>query len=82
MTVESGGPLLPEDKISELTQPFRRLDDRTGSDEGAGLGLSIVAAITTAHHGTLELHGRPEGGLRVVVTLPRATDATQTGRPQ
>ena len=82
MTVESGGPLLPEDKISELTQPFRRLDDRTGSDEGAGLGLSIVAAITTAHHGTLELRGRPEGGLRVVVTLPHATDATQTGRPQ
>jgi signal transduction histidine kinase len=83
MTVESGGPLLPVDKIGELTQPFRRLvADRTGSDDGVGLGLSIVAAITTAHHGTLELRGRPEGGLCVTVTLPRAADATEIGLSQ
>ena len=82
MTVDSDGPLLPEDAIGELTEPFRRLDDRTGSDEGAGLGLSIVAAITAAHRGTLELRGRPEGGLRVVVTLPRATNATRKAQGQ
>jgi signal transduction histidine kinase len=80
MAVESGGPLLPADKISELTQPFRRLDDRTGSDDGAGLGLSIVAAITTAHHGALELNGRPEGGLRVIVSLPRVNNWTENGQ--
>ena len=80
LTVENGGPLLPDDKIGELTQPFRRLvADRTGSDDGVGLGLSIVAEITTAHHGTLELQGRSEGGLRVTVTLPRAANATENG---
>ena len=83
MTVENGGPLLPDDKIGELTQPFRRLvADRTGTDDGVGLGLSIVAEITTAHHGTLELHGRPEGGLHVIVTLPRAANASEKGRAQ
>ncbi len=80
LTVESGGPLLPAETIGELTQPFRRLvAERTGSDDGVGLGLSIVAEITTAHHGTLELHGRPEGGLRVSVTLPRALEASENG---
>jgi signal transduction histidine kinase len=79
LTVENGGPLLPAERLDELTQPFRRLDDRTGSDEGAGLGLSIVAAITAAHHGTLELHSRAEGGLRVVVTLPRTAAPSNAG---
>jgi hypothetical protein len=80
LAVESGGPLLPEDRIGELTEPFRRLvADRTGSDDGVGLGLSIVAAITAAHGGTLVLRARPEGGLCVIVTLPRA--ATESGLP-
>ncbi len=83
MAVENGGPLLPADKIGELTQPFRRLvADRTGSDDGVGLGLSVVAEITTAHHGILELHGRSEGGLRVIVILPRAANATENGQAQ
>ncbi len=37
--------------------------ERVADNNGAGLGLSIVRAIT-AHGGTLELHARPEGGLR------------------
>jgi signal transduction histidine kinase len=83
MTVENGGPLLPNDKIGELTQPFRRLvADRTGSEDGVGLGLSIVAEITTAHRGTFELHGRSEGGLRIIVTLPRTANATENGSAQ
>jgi DNA-binding response OmpR family regulator/HAMP domain-containing protein len=36
-----------------------------GSDRGAGLGLSIVAAVAEAHGGTLSLSARAEGGLRV-----------------
>ena len=36
--------------------------ERTGSDGGVGLGLSIVAAIAAAHHGTVELeHAHKEG---------------------
>jgi signal transduction histidine kinase len=29
-----------------------------------------VAAIAAAHHGTLELRARPDGGLRVQIGLP------------
>jgi hypothetical protein len=80
LVVESGGPLLDERKVQELGQPFRRLGaDRTSSDRGIGLGLSIVAAIAAAHGGSLGLHARPEGGLQVVIALPHAGRRRETG---
>jgi signal transduction histidine kinase len=73
VVVENGGAQLDQQQVAELGQPFRRLGaDRTGSDRGSGLGLSIVAAITEAHGGTLELEARPEGGLRVTIGMPLA----------
>jgi signal transduction histidine kinase len=74
LVVENGGDLLAQGQVDELARPFRRLGvERTGSDTaGAGLGLSIVAAIAEAHGGRLDLRARPGGGLRVTVELPRA----------
>nr|WP_272263688.1 ATP-binding protein [Streptomyces xanthophaeus] len=54
--------------------------DRTGSEAGSGLGLSVVAAIVAAHGGRLALLARPEGGLRVTVTLPAADAPQGAGR--
>jgi signal transduction histidine kinase len=77
LVVETGGPVLDQAQVDQLAQPFRRLGtERTGSDKGAGLGLSIVSAIATAHGGTLALHARPEGGLRVTIALPTAPQPT------
>jgi signal transduction histidine kinase len=71
VVVDSSGPILEQTAIADLAQPFRRLStDRTDSQNGHGLGLSIVAAIAAAHQGRLDLHARTEGGLRVQVTLP------------
>jgi signal transduction histidine kinase len=82
LVVETGGDILDPQQVGQLAQPFRRLRaDRTGSDNGAGLGLSIVAAIASAHRGTLDLQARPGGGLRVVITLPLATEAVAAGVP-
>jgi signal transduction histidine kinase len=73
LVVETGGAVLDQQRVQQLAQPFRRLGaDRTGSGHGAGLGLSIVAAIAEAHGGTLDLYARPEGGLRVSIGLPLA----------
>jgi signal transduction histidine kinase len=69
LVVETGGAVLDNGQVAQLAQPFRRIGpDRTGT--GSGLGLSIVAAIAEAHDGALALHARPEGGLRVEITLP------------
>jgi hypothetical protein len=73
LIVETGGQILDPEHVARLAQPFQRLAaDRTGSETGSGLGLSIVAAIVGAHGGRLDLHARPEGGLRVTVSLPAA----------
>ena len=49
---------------------FYRLErDREAS--GSGLGLSLVQAVATMHHGSLELEDNAPG-LRVVLTLPLA----------
>jgi signal transduction histidine kinase len=83
LIIENGGDMLQSAQVAELAQPFRRLGaDRTGSDDGAGLGLSIVAAITQAHRGSLQLEARPGGGLTVAVMLPlvpRAVTAAEVG---
>ncbi len=74
VSVENSGHPLEQQDVDQLTQPFRRVTPDRTTATGFGLGLSIVAAIVTNHGGTLGLHARPGGGLRVVVTLPRATE--------
>jgi hypothetical protein len=74
LVVESGGSVMDPHSVTQLAQPFRRLGaERTRSQNGFGLGLSIVAAVAAGHGGSLELHARAEGGLRVEITLPGAT---------
>ena len=73
LVVENGGPVLDPDQVKQLTQPFRRIGaERTGSDNGAGLGLAIVSSIVEVHGGTLDLEALTDGGLRVAITLPLA----------
>jgi signal transduction histidine kinase len=80
LVVETGGDVLDQDQVSQLAQPFRRLGaDRTGSDHGSGLGLSIVEAIAAAHGGSLDLRARAGGGLRASIGLPLAPAGTRTG---
>jgi signal transduction histidine kinase len=82
LVVENGGDVIDQRQVDQLGQPFRRLGaDRTGSDTGSGLGLSIVAAIAAAHLGTLDLRARPEGGLRVTIWLPLAPQPARVGAP-
>jgi two-component system, OmpR family, sensor kinase len=53
-------------------QPHRPAEERLGNGIGAGLGLSIVAAIVTAHRGQLDHRPTPGGGATFTVTIPLA----------
>ncbi len=76
LVVANGGPVLDPDQVKQLTLPFRRIGaERTGSDTGAGLGLSIVSSIVEVHGGTLELEALSAGGLSVAITLPLTAGA-------
>ena len=82
LTVENSGPVLDERDVQALAQPFRRLGtERTGSDTGSGLGLSIVAAIAEMHGGKLELHAVAGGGFGAVIELPLALRADAGAPP-
>ncbi|MFC1401024.1 MULTISPECIES: HAMP domain-containing sensor histidine kinase [Streptacidiphilus] len=77
LTVVNDGPALPADRLDRLFEPFQRGGGRgraPGPDapEGAGLGLSIVRAVATAHGGRVTATARPEGGLAVSLLLPAA----------
>ncbi len=80
LVIENSGPVIDQSLVGELLQPFRRLaPDRTGTrDTGVGLGLAIVAAIVTTHRGCVDLDARPDGGLRVTVSLPLAAQRALT----
>ena len=66
--VENSGPVVPEDAVERLTEPFERID-RARESRGTGLGLSIVRAVAEAHGARLRIAARPEGGLRVCVAF-------------
>ena len=78
--VENTGPPVAPDAAARLAEPFERLG-RGADSRGAGLGLSIVRAICSAHGGSLSIEPRPRGGLDVQVSLPTAGGARATGTP-
>jgi signal transduction histidine kinase len=81
--VSNTGPAVPTDEVDDLFEPFRRLGNkRTRHSDGHGLGLSIVAAIATAHHADLIAHARQQGGLDIQVRFPAPPTHTQTGTPE
>jgi two-component system OmpR family sensor kinase len=71
LTVADRGPGLTEDQAERVFERFYRADSsRARASGGAGLGLSIVAAVVEAHGGSAEARPTPNGGATFVITLP------------
>ncbi|MCX4659648.1 sensor histidine kinase [Streptomyces uncialis] len=71
LVVSNTGPVVPAYEIDNLFEPFRRLrTERTNSDKGVGLGLSIARSVARAHRGRIIAEPREGGGLVMRVTLP------------
>ncbi len=67
------GPGLTEEAAHHVFERFYRSDpSRSRAKGGSGLGLSIVAAIVTAHGGHVSVRPRPGGGAVFTVCLPLA----------
>ncbi|WP_336366166.1 sensor histidine kinase [Marinobacter sp. C2H3] len=69
LTLDDEGPGVPEEALAHLFEPFYRGDAARGG-QGWGLGLAIARNILAVHDGHIRAENRPEGGLRVTVTLP------------
>lgn len=71
LVVVNTGPVVPAYEIDNLFEPFRRLrTERTGSDKGVGLGLSIARSVARAHGGVISAEPREGGGLVMRVAIP------------
>lgn len=69
--VADNGPGIPEQLRTRVFEPFFKGDDaRTQGQEGFGLGLSIVADIVHAHHGTVSLADNVPSGLVFQILIP------------
>ena len=70
---------IPACAIPQVFDRFFRVDEgRSRDDGGAGLGLSIVKSICSAHGAEIDVESRPESGSRFRVRFPRRSKAPVT----
>jgi two-component system sensor histidine kinase CpxA len=74
VTISDLGPGVPEESLSQIFDPFVRVDQsRDSASGGIGLGLSIARRAVLLHHGEIRARNlRP--GLQVTLTLPTEPD--------
>lgn len=70
LRVVNTGPVVKPEEERRLFEPFVR--GAANGTRGAGLGLSIVRAVVSAHDGEISSTARPTGGLDIAVRLPPA----------
>ncbi len=71
LTIGDGGQGLPEEAYQNGIQQFQRFDtSRSRESGGSGLGMSIMQAIVTEHHGEMNLRKSKFGGLEVDILFP------------
>lgn len=70
LSVSDTGPGIPAALRTAMLEPFKRLDE-SRNQPGAGLGLSIIAAVARQHDATLILDDN-EPGLRVTLAFSHA----------
>lgn len=63
------GPGIAEDRIANAFLPGIRMDETV---QGDGFGLTIAREVAELYGGGIVLANRPEGGLNVSLSLPRA----------
>ncbi|WP_406430343.1 HAMP domain-containing histidine kinase [Streptomyces sp. NBC_00631] len=82
LEVTDEGPGLTPDQSSRIFERFYRADaSRNRATGGAGLGLSIVQSLVTAHAGHVEVDSAPGRGATFRVLLPLLTDQPRPTDP-
>jgi two-component system OmpR family sensor kinase len=69
--VTDAGPGFPPDFLEHAFERFARADEAR-TEQGAGLGLAIAAAVARAHGGEATARNPPGGGAEVTISIPVA----------
>jgi heavy metal sensor kinase len=75
VSVSDTGIGIPEEELPQIWDRLFR-GDRSRSERGLGLGLSLVRAIVQAHGGRVEVSSQPGRGSRFTVHLPLMPNMT------
>jgi signal transduction histidine kinase len=67
---DTGIGIAPEEQEKIWTRLYR--GDKSRSQHGLGLGLSLVKAVVEAHHGRVTVASQEAGGSEFTVHLPKA----------
>lgn len=70
--IEDNGPGVDEQMLQYIFQPFYSEKKPHANGKGYGLGLAIANECVLLHQGSITAENRKEGGLRIVITLPKA----------
>ena len=71
--ISDNGPGMTAEGAARIFERFYRADaSRSRASGGSGLGMAIVDAIVTAHHGSMHIDTAPDQGLAITITLPLA----------
>jgi signal transduction histidine kinase/DNA-binding response OmpR family regulator len=71
LTVTDTGVGIAQDEQARIFQRFHRAKNDDQQQPGSGIGLSLVAEMTSAHGGSVEVDSEPGAGSQFVVRLPR-----------
>ncbi len=72
LRVSDTGIGIPSDELPRVTERFFRGQRSSEMATGSGIGLTIVAELVRAQHGSLSISSEPGQGTQATITLPGA----------
>jgi signal transduction histidine kinase len=76
VAVDDNGPGIPGEWRQRVFEPFSRME--RSKVAGAGIGLSVVRDLVSAHGGRVWIESSALGGARFVVVVPAVPDSATT----
>ena len=73
--IDDSGPGVPDEWREKVFEPFVRAEKSKVA--GAGIGLSVVRDLVTAHGGRVWIERSPRGGARSIVSVPALPASSQ-----
>ena len=78
ISVSDTGQGIPEERMSDLFQPFNRLGSEHSAIEGAGIGLTITKQLVECMDGSIRVESKEQEGSVFTITIPRGTKELAT----
>lgn len=80
MVISDTGQGIPDERMKDLFEPFKRLGAETSSIEGTGIGLTITKLLVEEMNGQIEVRSDEGKGTAFTVSFPRI-EPSADGRP-